>query len=149
MPLGLKDGSFDACVAWEPFVSMINAYDYGNVLIYSKNIWKDHPCCVVVTSDRFIKENPEKLRKFLKVHVQATQYIKAHPDDNAAILYKKMGTSLEIEKDGISKIEYLALPDSKFEQNVLKIVKIQQQMGYIKNNLSSSQIFDFNYLPEH
>ncbi len=146
MPLGLKEGSFDAYVAWEPFVSMINVYDYGNVLVYSKNIWENHPCCVVVTSDKFIKEKPGKLRKFLKVHVMATQYINEHPNETAAMLYTKMGTSLKIEKEGISEIEYLASYNSEFDQNVLKMVKIQQQMGYIKNNLSYSQIFDFNYL---
>ncbi len=146
MPLGLKEESFDAYIAWEPFVSMVNVYDYGNVLIYSKNIWENHPCCVVVTSNDFINQNPEKLRKFLKVHVMATQYINAHPDENAEILHTKMGTTLEIEKEGISEIEYLALPNSEFSLNVIKMVKIQQKMGYIKNNISYSQIFDFEYL---
>jgi NitT/TauT family transport system substrate-binding protein len=146
MPLGLKEGSFDAYVAWEPFVSMINVYDYGNVLVYSKNIWKKHPCCVVVTSDKFINKNPQKLRKFLKIHVKTTQYINEHPSETAAILYDKMGTSLEIEKEGISEIEYLASPNPEFNKNVMKIVKIQQQMGYIKNNFSGSQIFNFKYL---
>jgi NitT/TauT family transport system substrate-binding protein len=146
MPLGLKEESFDAYVAWEPFISMINVYDYGNVLIYSKNIWNNHPCCVVVTSNKFIKQNPEKLRKFLKIHFMATKYINAHPNETATILYKKMGTSLEIEKEGISKIEYLASPNPEFNQNVMKIIKIQQQMRYIKNNISYSQIFDFSYL---
>lgn len=149
MPLSLKEGTFNAYIAWEPFVSMSNMYGYGNVLVQSEDIWKDHPCCVVVTSDQFIEKKPEILRKFLKVHTEATNYIQTHPEANILLMSEKMEDSTTVEKESISHIKYVSHPDSKFIKNVIEIIKIQKEMGYIKNNISYYQIFDFNYLPSN
>ncbi len=146
MPLGLKEGSFNAYVAWEPFVSMGNDYGYGNILVNSSDIWEDHPCCVVVTSTDFINKNPVILRKFLKVHIKSTQYINNHPEVAIVSMAKKMGSSEKVEKEAMSNIKYIALTNPEFIQNTLKIVEIQKDMEYINKNLSYSQIFDFRYL---
>lgn len=146
MPLGLKEGSFGAYVAWEPFVSVGNNYGYGNILINSKNIWEDHPCCVVVTSTEFIEQKPDTLRKFLKVHSESTQYINTHPEVTIKFMSNKLGDSEKVEKDAMSNIKFMASPDTEFVQNTLKLVKIQQEMKYINKNLSYSHIFDFSYL---
>lgn len=147
MPLSLKEGTFNAYVAWEPFVSMSDVYGYGDVLVQSKDIWEDHPCCVIVTSDQFIEKKSDILRKFLKVHVDATNFIKTHPDTNILLMSEKMEDSTVVEKESISHIKYVSHPDPEFIKNVIEIIKIQKEMGYIKNNMSYSQIFNFNYLP--
>jgi ABC-type nitrate/sulfonate/bicarbonate transport system substrate-binding protein len=33
------------------------------VLIYSEDIIKDHPCCVIITREEYIENHPEKLDK--------------------------------------------------------------------------------------
>lgn len=146
MPLGLKEGSFNAYVAWEPFVSTGKDYEYGNILVNSSDIWKDHPCCVVVTTTKFINKNPVILREFLKVHVESTQYINNNPEVAIVSMAKKMGDSEKVEKNAMSNIKYIALTNPEFIQNTLKMVKIQEEMKYINKNLSYSQIFDFGYL---
>ncbi len=147
MPFSLDEDSFQAYVAWEPFASAGEIYNYGNVLSYSENIWKDHPCCVIISDDDFIKENPDKLSRFLEVHHNATTFINKNPQTNSELMSKKIGLSLEMEKEGIKHIKYISIPDSNFIPNVLKIVQMQQKMGLINNNLSSDQLFDFSYLP--
>ncbi|HSO25769.1 MAG TPA: ABC transporter substrate-binding protein [Methanobacteriaceae archaeon] len=146
MPLGLKEGLFKAYVAWEPFVSLGNDYGYGNILVNSNDIWENHPCCVVVTSTDFINKNPVTLRKFLKVHVQSTEYINNHPEIAIISMAKKMENSEKVEKQAMSNIKYIALPNPEFIKNTLKMVKTQEEMKYINKNISYSQIFDFGYL---
>lgn len=147
MPFNLDENSFQAYVAWEPFVSAGEIYNYGEVLSYSENIWKDHPCCVIISDENFIKQNPDKLRRFLEVHHNATDYINKNPTKNSELMSKKIGLSPEIEKEGIKHIDYISIPDSNFVPNVLKIVQMQQKLGLINNSLSSNQLFDFSYLP--
>lgn len=147
MPFSLDEKNFQAYVAWEPFVSAGEIYNYGGVLQYSENIWKDHPCCVIVSSNDFLKKNPDKVRTFLEVHENSTNYIINNPEINSELMSKKIGLSPEMEEEGIKHIKYISVPDSNFIQNVLKIVQIQQNMGLINKNLTASQIFDFNYLP--
>lgn len=147
MPFSMDEKNFQGYVAWEPFVSAGEVYDYGNVLQYSENIWKDHPCCVIVSSNDFLKKNPDKVRSFLEVHEKSTDYINNNPDINSELMSKKIGLSPEMEEEGIKHIKYISVPDSNFIQNVLKIVQMQQKLGLINKNLTASQIFDFNYLP--
>lgn len=147
MPFSLDEDNFQAYVAWEPFASAGKIYNYGSVLQYSENIWKDHPCCVIVSSNDFLKQNPEKVRAFLEVHENATTYINNNKKINSELMSKKIGLSPEMEEEGIKHIKYISVPDSNFIQNVLKIVQMQQKMGLIKKNLTASEIFDFNYLP--
>jgi NitT/TauT family transport system substrate-binding protein len=101
---------------------------------------------VVVTSTDFINKNPVTLRKFLKVHVQSTEYINNHPEVAIISMAKKMENSEKVEKQSMSNIKYIALPNSEFIKNTLKMVKTQEEMKYINKNLSYSQIFDFGYL---
>ncbi len=54
-----------------------------HVFMYSRDIWPSYPCCVVIATDKFIKQKPDQLKKFLKVHVEATDYVNTHKNETA------------------------------------------------------------------
>ncbi len=116
--------------------------------MYSEDIWDNHPCCVVITTDKFAKNNPESLRKFLKVHVEATDYMNFHTNETALIISKKLGTNVKVEEEALKHVQFTALPSKEFIANVFKFIAIQKQLGYIKNNTSNVSYFDFSFLPE-
>ena len=62
IPSSLAAHKVDAYISYEPFVSLAPYEGIGNVLIYSNDIIKDHPCCVIIASESFIKEHPQELR---------------------------------------------------------------------------------------
>lgn len=148
MPLGLKEKSYDAYIAWEPFVSVAENYKFGSVLVESQDIWPNHPCCVIVVREDFIKNKPLLLSQFLKIHVKATNYINEYPEKNILFLSEKMGTLNDIELQGISHVKYIALTNSQYKEDLLKMIQLQNHMGYIKHNLTLDQIADFSFLPE-
>ena len=147
MPKALEAGRIDGFIAWEPYVSMAEQRGYGHAIAYSRDIWKDHPCCVVIATNQFIKEHPDQLRKFLKVHVEATEYLNSHENESASIVARTLGTDPEIEKRAFQNMKFIAVPTSSFIDNVMKFVEIQKQLGYIKKDLKKDDIFDLNYLP--
>ncbi|MCK9150593.1 ABC transporter substrate-binding protein [Methanobacterium alcaliphilum] len=147
MPFGLQEDSYDSYVAWEPFVSIGKDLEIGKVLVYSQDIWPNHPCCIIVTSENFIKNKPLTLSKFLKVHVQSTQYIIDYPEKNIYFLSKKMGTLDEVEMESLNHIKFVALPNTEFKTNIMQMIQFQKEMGYINNNLSFNQVCNFNYIP--
>ncbi|MDP1551575.1 MAG: ABC transporter substrate-binding protein [Methanobacteriaceae archaeon] len=147
MPFGLKEGLYDSYVAWEPFVSIGKNLEIGNVLVYSNDIWPNHPCCVIVTSEDFIENKPLTLSKFLKVHVQSTQYITNYPEKNILFLSRKMGTLDDVEMESLNHIKFIALPNIEFKTNVMQMIHFQKEMGYINTNLTFNQVCNFNYLP--
>ncbi|MDI9624651.1 MAG: ABC transporter substrate-binding protein [Methanothermobacter sp.] len=147
MPKALQARRIDGFIAWEPYVSMAEQKGYGHAIAYSKDIWKDHPCCVVIATEKFIKEHPDQLRKFLKIHVEATEYLNSHKNESASIVAKALGTDPTVENRAFQNMKFIAVPTKSFIDNVMKFVEIQKQLGYIKKNLTKDDIFDLKYLP--
>jgi len=146
MQNALTAGDVDGYIAWEPYVSQSKFTGNETIFMYSDDIWVSHPCCVVVATDRFIKMKPDKLKKFLRVHVYATDYINTHPNETALILSKKLGTNINVEMEALNHVDFIAVPTSEFDDNILKLVDIQIKLGYVKNNLTLDDILDLNYL---
>jgi NitT/TauT family transport system substrate-binding protein len=147
MPNALQSGLVDGSIVWEPYVTMASTEGYGKTLILSSEIWKNHPCCVIVSSDNFRNNHPDKLRTLLKIHKEATNYINNNPDDAALLLSQKFKIDLASEKVILGNIKFMAEPDEDFINNDLKIVDIQMDLGYLKENLTREDIFDLQYLP--
>lgn len=145
MPEKLEQGDISAYVAWEPYVAA-SSFNQDHVLMYSQDIWNDHPCCVVVAREDFIKKKPQILKKFLKVHIEATDYVNSHKNETAIILSQKLGTNVSVELEALNHVQFVSKPNVTFQDNVLKIVNIQKNVGYVKNNLTLGQIFDLEYL---
>jgi NitT/TauT family transport system substrate-binding protein len=143
----LNSKKVDGFMAWEPYVSQAKISGSGTVLLNSKDIWPNIPTCVVVATDSFIKNDPDKLQKFLKVHVEATNYVNTHKNETATIVSKKLGTNVDVELVARNHIMFIAVPTSDFENNLMKLVQVQKQLGYVKNNLTMDQVFNLNYLP--
>jgi NitT/TauT family transport system substrate-binding protein len=147
MPNALQSGLVDGSIVWEPYVTMASTEGYGKTLINSSEIWKNHPCCVIVSSDNFRNNHPDKLRTLLKIHKEATNYINNNPDDAALLLSQKFKNDVDTEKEILDNIKFMAEPDEDFINNDLKIVDIQMDLGYLKENLTREDIFDLQYLP--
>ena len=147
MPDALQSGKIEGYIVWEPYVIQASSGGYGKTFMYSDEIWKNHPCCVIIASDNFMKNNPDKLKKILKIHQNATDYIYSNKNDTISILSKKFKISFNTEKEVLNHIKFVVVPDKDFMSNSLKIVSIQRQLGYVERNLTQNEIFDPSYLP--
>jgi NitT/TauT family transport system substrate-binding protein len=146
MDESMEAGSVDAFIAWEPYVSQSYMSQEGSLFMYSSDIWPNHPCCVVIANQKFINKNPLMLRKFLKVHQQATSYVQSNKNETTIILSKKLGVNESIESSSLMHVKLISTPDNKFKKNVNKLVEFMHSLGYLKNNLTDDEIFDFSYL---
>ena len=144
----LVSGKVDGFVAWEPYVSQAKINGNGKVIMDSNDIWPNNPTCVIVSTNGFIKQKPDRLKKFLKVHVEATEYVNTHKNETAAIVSKKLGTNIDVELEARNHITFIAIPTQEFENNIMKLVDIQKQLGYIKGNETNmlNSFTDFSYL---
>jgi NitT/TauT family transport system substrate-binding protein len=143
----INSGKADGFVAWEPYVTQANQSGNDTVLESSSDIWKDHPCCVVVATNNMITKKPDQLRKFLKVHVESTDYVNAHLNETALIVSKKLGTNANIELNSLEHVKFIGLPSDNFDNNLMKMVSIEHELGYVNNNLTLNQIVNYDFLP--
>ena len=73
----LQQGDGSAFIAWEPYASSSIVDGTGRALMWTSEIMQDHPCCVVVLSTDFAStgEGTDLAKRFLKAHVEATEWI--------------------------------------------------------------------------
>lgn len=71
----IQQGKIDGGVSWEPYASDSITNGTGKALLWSGDIWPDHPCCVVVVDGAFLASNPDAVKGVLKAHLVASQWI--------------------------------------------------------------------------
>ena len=142
----LEMNSIDAFIAWEPYISQTVIENEGNLFLYTGDIWKDHPCCVVIARQDFIEEKPQLLQRFLNVHLEATEYIQLHPNETAAILSNKLGINITTELTSLQHVKFNATLTPQYQENTTKLVSFMRDLNLINNNLTSSDIFDSSFI---
>ena len=132
----LDTGQIDAFIAWEPYPSLAITKNKGTVLTYSRDIWPDHPCCVLAVDSVFFKNNPAKAEALQKAHLTSLAYIKNNPEDalRIGIQYTAM------DKDTVG----IALRNIDFAHQIttthaLEYIQFLNKLGY--TNILQPQSF--------
>lgn len=80
-----KNGSIGGFIVAEPFGSQVVIDDMGEEFALSKDIWPDHPCCVIVIRDEVLQSNPDGVQELMNSFVKSGQYIESHKPEAAKI----------------------------------------------------------------
>lgn len=80
-----------AFIAWEPFPSRAEYENTTVTLLESGDIWPNHPCCVVASTNSFLDSNPANVQKVINAHVRAQNWINNNPVDALAIAVDWLG----------------------------------------------------------
>jgi len=102
----LKTDQIDAFIAWEPYPAKAQTMGVGEVLLTSNQIWKNHPCCVLVSDDGFRNRQPQNVEGLVKAHVEATRFINQHPDEAVKIGMKYTGMDEETVRIAMKNVNY-------------------------------------------
>ena len=132
----LQTSQIDAFIAWEPYPSLATTRDAGSVLTYSKEIWPDHPCCVLAVDSAFAEENPVQTDALLKAHLTSLEFIKNNPEEALRIGIKF--TAMD------KKTVEVALRNIDFDHHIttthaLEYVQFLNKLGY--TNITQPQSF--------
>jgi NitT/TauT family transport system substrate-binding protein len=84
----IANGSVDAVVTWEPYVSQIQEQHANGTVIWSVQS-SQAVYGVLVCRNEWIKEHPDQVRKVLNSLAESEGYIVQHPDEAKAILQRR------------------------------------------------------------
>lgn len=146
IPETLASHKVDAYIAYEPFVTLSPYRDTGKVLMYSDEIMSGHPCCVIIARQDFIDQHTQELQTFLDIHKTSTDYVNTHRNETAYLISTEMTTNPSLEEAALPHVVFVSLLDQDFQDKVMDFLYIEQQLGYIKTNLTPKQIFDTRFL---
>ena len=145
MLTSLSSGAIDGFIWAEPGPTQAEMKGVGKIVVNSSEMWM-HPCCVVLVSDKFIEENPDMVKKIVKTHVTAMNYIKTNETDTINISANKLKLSEDVLKNSLESGRTKYNPDprliesgiQRFSDDLIKIKVLNRQMN-------SSELFDFSF----
>jgi NitT/TauT family transport system substrate-binding protein len=127
-------------ITFEPYVSIAEK-NGAKVLAGSQDILPEHPCCVVVATDKFLESHPNETAKILEIHENATDFINNNTDEAAGLLPKDIVSDVEVEKVSMSSFPFISGLDDEYKQSVMDFMDLEVDLGILKKPLSEDQIF--------
>lgn len=136
----LRTGKIDAMITFEPYVTIAKE-NGAKELIDSSEILPDHPCCVVVASDKFISDYPNETQKIVEIHKNATEFINNNTDEAAGLLPDNIVSDVEVEKKALSGFPLISGLDDDFKKDVIDFMNLEVDLGVLKEPISQDKIF--------
>lgn len=137
----LKTGSIDAMLTYEPYVSISEKTNNQHVVERSGDIIANHPCCVVVMSDKFIADHASQAKKIVDIHKEATQKIIDNPEGIIQYLPSNIVSNETVEKYSLANIQWVTELDDNYKSNVQKFLGIEKDLGIINQTLTEDQLY--------
>lgn len=136
----LKTNKIDGMITFEPYVSIAEK-NGAKVLVDSADILPNHPCCVVVASDKFIKDHPNETNTILEIHKNATDFINNNTDEAATLLPSDIVSDVEVEKSAIAGFPFISDLNESFKDDVKDFMNLEVDLGVLKKPISEDKIF--------
>ena len=127
----LRTNQIDAFIAWEPYPAQSVSMGVGKILASSGEIWKNHPCCVLVVDRSFSKANAEKVERIVQAHNNAIDFIREKPEEAIRIAIKYTGMDAQTIRGAMRNVQYVS--DLNIE-GLKEYVKFLCGFGYIELN---------------
>jgi len=142
MPLTLQTGRINAYFIWEPFVAKSIVSGAGHVLVDSKEIWPDHPCCVIVTRNDFLKNNDKATGAIINAHRQAVKFIADNPAESKVIARKYTRLDSAIIDSAFNRVKYVTSVNSDDLKKFVREIISLGENGSIKPIIARSDVPD-------
>ena len=142
----LKTKQIDGIITFQPYVS-IAANDSGNkVLANSTEILPNHPCCVVVASDDFIKNHENETKIIIDIHKNATDFINENIEaGNASEVVKLLPDDIvsdeNVEINSLESFPFISGIDDNFKADVDAFQNVEVDIGILKEPISQDKIY--------
>ena len=137
----LRTDGIDAMLTYEPYVTISKEINNQTLLKTSEDILPDHPCCVVVMSEKFLSDHTDKARKILDIHKKATDKIKADPEGMVQYLPPHIVPNAEIEKESLKHIEWVTGLNDTYKKNVIDFLNIERDLGILEDAVPQEELF--------
>ncbi|WP_407409689.1 ABC transporter substrate-binding protein [Methanobrevibacter sp.] len=142
----LKTKQIDGIITFQPYVS-IAANDSGNVVLEnSSGILPDHPCCVVVASDDFIKNHENTTKDIIAIHENATKFINDNikngsSDKVVALLPEDIVSNADLEVLSLESFPFISGIDDSFKSDVDAFQKLEVDIGILNSTIPQDKLY--------
>jgi len=98
MPIFLQKGEIDGFIAWSPHNEKAENLGYGHIILTSADILPGHQCCVLVAKGSLLKQEPELVKKVIRVFMKSYQYEQKNHEETIDLVVKYTNAPKEVVK---------------------------------------------------
>lgn len=147
----LDKGEIDAALVPEPWGSRLVKEVKANVLLDYKDVWKEgkYTTAVIIARTQFIKDHPDIVEKFLRTHVELTDYINKEPEKAK----ESVNTQIkELTKSALAKdvlddaFKRLVITNNPEKESVQGFIKLLVETGFLKEEPDAKNLFNLKIL---
>lgn len=147
----LDKGEIDAALVPEPWGSRLVKEVNANVLLDYKGVWRDgkYTTAVVIVRTKFLKEHPDIVEKFLRTHVELTEYINKNPEKAKSVVNEQLNvlTQKPLPKDVLDEaFKRLTVTNDPQKDSVLGFIKLSVSTGFLKEEPDPKDLFNLKLL---
>ena len=142
----LKAHKIDGIITFQPYVS-IAANDTNNVVLEnSSGILPNHPCCVVVASDDFIKNHENETKEIVAIHENATNFINenikaGNSSAVVALLPEDIVSDEGLEALSLESFPFISGIDDQFKADVDAFQQLEVELGILNKTIPQDQLY--------
>ncbi len=128
----------------------IQRYADGKILYSPSKIWPNNPSYGILVNSDFMNREREAVKAFLRLHEDATAFIRTMPHEAARLISGFVGVVDEafvIDTIRVSP-KYCAKITDGYIQATMDFVKTLYKLGYIKREIEQDEIFDTSMIDE-
>ena len=142
----LKTKQIDGIITFQPYVSIAEAQDGNTVLADSLEILPNHPCCVVVASDDFIKNHEKDVKTILEIHENATKFINDNVKNGSTadvvkLLPEDIVSDANIEAESLTSFPFISGVDDSFKADVDAFQKLEVELKILKKPVEHKDLY--------
>ena len=142
----LKTKQIDGIITFQPYVSIAANNSENVVLEDSADILPNHPCCVVVASDDFIKNHEGTVKDILAIHENATEFINEQLIlGNASAVVKLLPEDIVADSDlealSLESFPFISGIDNSFKADVDAFQQLEVDIGILNSTVSHDKLY--------
>jgi NitT/TauT family transport system substrate-binding protein len=142
----IEAGKVDGVFLPHPSPAKIAIDGKGRSVVQSGEMWPNHACCSLLVSGKLLREQPDLVDQIIKTHINATNYINAHPEEAAMIYANKTKQDLAVVEASIKDWDGKWVSDPSIEiPSTVEYAKVDKQLGYINKSLTENDLFDTSF----
>ncbi|ACK51376.1 ABC-type nitrate/sulfonate/bicarbonate transport systems periplasmic components-like protein [Methylocella silvestris BL2] len=143
-------GSVDAAVLREPALTVVrDRVKDSKVLVTGHQFMPDQPGSVLALYKPGEPQNAATGEKLLRLHLRATELIKAHPDQAAPFILKALGSGIltpaQIDRALAGSLSSFVTDPARIVDSVEKLQAFEIKLGTVKNATPVADLFDLAF----
>lgn len=147
----IEERTVDGAFLPAPSLTITEMENEGVVkrIVHSGDMRSNHACCCLLVSGELIREHPELVEQIIRIHINATEYVKEHPDEAVELFAKKKESELEKVKESFkrSDMEWIHDPHPQISSGI-EYARVNYELGLTDNLLTGDDLYDTSFYDE-